>query len=421
MIAPLSILLSPLLSPLLSALIPPAAAIDRPGALDHAAAYALHEWTSGNANLYASCTDGYESDYSPGTHVGLPYDWGGYMTLDEFDQQIADGYGAGSHSWHGILWCTAGVDCSGYVSQTWETGHYSTSSFYSVTHDIAAADVKPADAYNDAGSHIVLFTYETDAGTPVFYEAAGSAEQVRVNAGSGWSYLSGYTPIRFDDMREGTFTPGTAADPREIAAFPFSDQRWTAGSASDSLDGYACAPTTDESGPEVLYHFHTPTGGTLTAVVSDDEGVDIDIHVLTSLDAASCLDRDDTTVTIDVPAGDVYLSLDTWVSGQEFPGPYLLTATFTGTVTPPGEDTGTPVDSPPDPGSADSPADTDAEPHDSKPGIGIGGDEDQADWLGLPGTARSMRGIGGCSAASAPALPALAALSLLGLLLRRRR
>ncbi len=392
----------PAMLPTVLLLLPsPALAIDRPGALDHAAAYALHAWTSTAANGYASCVSGYESDYGPGAHTGLPYDWGGYMTLAEFDQQIADGYGAGSHSWHGILWCTAGVDCSGYVSQVWETDHYSTSTFYNVTHDISAADVLPGDAFNDAGSHIVLYTYETDAGTPVFYEASGGAEQVRVNGTSGWSYLSGYTPIRFDGMQDGSFTPGTAAAPLEIGAFPFTDQRWTAGAASDTLDGYSCAPDTDESGPEMLYHFYTPTGGTLSAVVSDDEGVDIDLHVLTALSAASCLARNDTTVSVDVPAGDVYLSLDTWVGSSEYPGPYLLTATFTGTVGDPGDpgDSGGPTDSDPadsDPADSD-PADsgqTDSSPADSA---------DHAGWLGLPGERTAMDGIsGGCATAAAP-------------------
>lgn len=58
--------------------------------------------------------------------MGLPYDWGGYMTLFQFDQQINAGYGAGSYPEHGVLSCTAGVDCSGFVSKAWDSGHYAT-------------------------------------------------------------------------------------------------------------------------------------------------------------------------------------------------------------------------------------------------------------------------------------------------------
>jgi hypothetical protein len=307
----------------------PAWAIDREDVLDSAAAYAAHEWTMTSVNETAECLSDYESDYSAGTWYGLPYDWGGYMTLDEYDDQIDDGYGAGSHSWHGILWCTAGVDCSGYISQVWGTGHYSTSTFYSVTADISTSDLERADAVNDAGSHMVLYTYETDAGNPVFYEASGSAEKVRLNSTSGWSYLSGYQPIRFDDIEDGP-SSGTELAPREITAFPFEDQRWTAGAASDVLDAYACAPSTDESGPEMLYRFEAATSGTLHAVVSDDSTVDIDLHVLTSPDGDDCIARDDVEIEVEVGPGEVWLALDTYVGSQEFPGPYVLTATFTG-------------------------------------------------------------------------------------------
>jgi hypothetical protein len=81
------------------ALLAAAYAIPREDVLDNAAIYAAHAWTSTAANQYATCSDGdYESDYPPGDYVGLPYDWGGYMTIDEFEGQLADGYGAGSHS-----------------------------------------------------------------------------------------------------------------------------------------------------------------------------------------------------------------------------------------------------------------------------------------------------------------------------------
>ncbi|MDP2315191.1 MAG: MYXO-CTERM sorting domain-containing protein [Pseudomonadota bacterium] len=338
---------------LLAALLSPAAlAIPREDVLDNAARYASHVWASSNANQYATCTDGdYESDYPPGTYTGLPYDWGGYVTLDEFDAQLDDGYGAGSHSWHGILSCTTGVDCSGFVSMVWETDHYSTSSFGGgPTSEVSWSHIERGDAVNDPGSHMVLYTHETDAGWPVFYEASGSAEKVRLNATSGWSYVDGYQPIRYDDIDDGP-TTGTRGAPRDITAFPYSDFRWTAGAASDAIDSYACAPDTDESGPEVLYRFQAATAGTLEVVVSDDVGVDVDVHVLTAADGAACVARDDTTLSVEVEPGEVWIAVDTWVSSQEFPGAYILTATFDGRVgeleeTEPTDDTGDGLEEP---------------------------------------------------------------------------
>lgn len=375
-----------------------ALAIPRETVLDSAAAYAIHEWTSTEANTEASCTSGYTSDYSPGTHVGLPYDWGGYVTLSEFDAQIAAGYAAGSHSSDGILECSTGVDCSGYLSKIWGAGHYTTSSFSDITEDIAWDDIERADGINDPGSHCLLFTHLSEGGWPVFYEASGSGEKVRINSSGGWSYVSGYQPIRYEDIDDGPST-GTAGEPREITAFPFTDYRWTAGAASDSIDSYSCEPGLDESGPEVLYRFEAATAGRLEAVVSDESGVDIDIHVLSAPDGESCVARDDTEISVEVGPGEVWLSLDTYVGGQEYPGPYILTATFDGALgDPPEEDTAGTTDSgTTDNGTTDSTGE-DTSQTDSPPS---GGDTSDRSARVVPGQLVKKEGGCGCGS-SAP-------------------
>lgn len=390
-------------------------AIPRETVLDEAARYTTHAWTATSANTTEVwCADDWESDYAPGTYVGLPYDWGGWVTLDEFDAQIADGYGAGSHSWHGVLSCTTGVDCSGFVSQLWDSGHYSTSTFDEVADDIGWEELERGDALNDPGSHMVLYTHQSEAGWPVFYESAGSSG-VRLNSSAGWSYVDGYQPIRYRGIEDGAAT-GTAGTPIEILAFPFEDTRWTAGAASDRLDGYACAPDTEEGGPEVLYRFVALTAGRLEAVVSDASGVDVDIHVLTAPEADACVARDDTEVSLEVGPGEVWLSLDTWVgSSQEYPGPYLLTVTFDGEVgtADPGDTGSPPDDDPPD----DDPPD-DTAPDDAAGAGGVGGGAAEV----IPAERPEARGGCGCAAAAdgRGAWVALGA-GLLGVLRRRRR
>lgn len=400
---------------LLALLATPATATDREAVLDLAAQYTVHSWTATRANTEScSCDSDWVSDYDPGTYTGLPYDWGGYVTLAEFDEQLAAGYGAGGHSDQGSLWCTTGVDCSGYVSELWRSGHYSTSTFYAVTSDIGWSSLTRGDAINDAGSHIVLYTHTSEGGWPVFYESCGSYG-VRLNNTGGWGYVSDYQPVRYDDISDGHST-GTFDDPREITAFPFEDSRWTAGAASDVLDAYSCSPDSDEGGPEVIYHFRAATRGTLTARVSDDSGVDIDLHVLDAPDAQHCLTRDDTDVSVEVGPGDVWLALDSYVgsSGTEYPGPFVLTADFTGSVgDPPAEDTGTPADTAEDSGAPEdtSPAGDDTATLDTAPpppGATV-----------LPGTPVDGGGVGGC--ATAPGPRGLAVFGLLALLLRRRR
>lgn len=377
-----------------------ALAIPREDVLDNAAGFATHIWSMTSANESASCSSDYDSDYTAGTWVGLPYDWGGWVTLDEFDGYIDEDYGAGSHSWHGVLWCTVGVDCSGFVSQAWETDQkYGTATFYAVTEEIPTSALERGDALNKAGSHIVLFTYETAAGLPVHYESIGVG--VSVDSDDGWSTFSDYEPIRYLDIADGPST-GTTSEPIGITAFPYTDHRWTAGAASDVIDSYDCAPDTDESGPEMLYRFSVVTGGVLHATVSDDSGVDIDLHVLTAADGTGCLARDDAEVEVTLTPGEYWLSLDTYVGSREFPGPYLLSATFTGELgeVPEGEEGG----------EGGGPAE---EP-------GSGSDDPSTGGADRPGSVVAMDEVGGCSHAPARGGLAVLLLGLIGFLGRRR-
>jgi hypothetical protein len=325
-------------------------AIEREAVLDNAAEFCTHEWTMGSANQYASCSADYVSDYTPGqTYRGIPYDWGGFVTTAEYDAYLAQGYGAGSHSWHGVLWCTVGVDCSGFVSQAWETDQkYGTSTIHQVSHEISTGALERGDALNDSGSHIVLFAYQTAAGIPVHIEANG--ELVFTDVDQGWSAFSSYSAIRYDEISDGPRT-GTLEDPHEIERFPLEDLRWTAGAASDRFDRYGCAPDIDESGPEQIYHLEVAEGGTLDLRVSCDNSVDIDLHVLDGPSSDDCLIRDHTELSIELEPGEYWIVADTWVGDYEYAGPYILTGSFTGTLGPSGgpDDTGGPVE---DTGSA---------------------------------------------------------------------
>ncbi len=383
-----------------------ASAVPREEVLDNAMLYGIHTWTMSSSNETASCDSAYTSDYSPGTYTGLPYDWGGYMSTAEYDSEIASGYGAGSHSSDGILSCTAGVDCSGFISEVWETGHYTTSTIPDIATSEEWSVIERGDVVDNTGSHVVLFTHISQDGWPVFWEASGSADKVHLNSSSGWSYLNGYVPYRYNSIEDGTST-GTTTNPKPITSFPYTDYGWTAGAASDSFDVYNCS-SADESGPEVIYHATIPGPGTVDAVVSDGTDVDIDVYILTAADDNTCLARNDTEATAHVTGTDFWLVADTYVGSQEYSGPYVLTVDFTpdastdtggDTAT---TDTGRPADS----GVVDSPADS---------GAFAGPD--------VPGTEVRMDAAGGCGCASAGDVDAgaLAVLGLFALAARSRR
>ena len=143
------------------------------------------------------------------------------------------------------------------------------------------------------------------------------------------------TAIELDaalDAAEVAFAPlGSFTNPVVIPALPYSDTATTVGAPSDAADAYSCAPATGESGPERVYVV-TVASGLLTLAVDDVSGdaVDVDVHLLSAPDPASCLARDNIKLTKSVAAGTYWIVADTWVSaaGVEMPGPYTLTVTW---------------------------------------------------------------------------------------------
>ena len=124
--------------------------------------------------------------------------------------------------------------------------------------------------------------------------------------------------------------------------------------------------------------------------------IDIDLHVLTATDGTGCLARDDSEVELTLPPGVYWLSLDTHVGSREFPGPYLLSATFSGEL---GEV----------PGEDDSGLALDSETTD--PGASPSVDQ--------PGSVVSIQELGGCSHAPGRGGLKLALIILIGTLISR--
>ncbi len=169
-----------------------------------------YSWVCSEQNRRAPCirSVAYQSDWQPNQQVaGLPYNWGGADGPVEFERKLKSGLAAGSHKRHGVSRCTAGTDCSGFVAWCWghRTGGHD---FSTATLDQLAArmpgnvykDLKPGDALNKPGSHVVLFAGYRPDGGPIVYEANGAAGRVIRNERLSWSALAGYYPVRSNHL-----------------------------------------------------------------------------------------------------------------------------------------------------------------------------------------------------------------------------
>jgi len=106
----------------------------------------------------------------------------------------------------------------------------------------------------------------------------------------------------------------------------YDDARDTTASQSDVFDSYP-PNTLDESGPEYVYVFTLPRRMQVQAYIDLPEpaGVDIDVHLLSSLAPATLIARSNNSVMETLEPGTYYLVMDTYVSsGAPMPGPYGL-------------------------------------------------------------------------------------------------
>ncbi len=127
-------------------------------------------------------------------------------------------------------------------------------------------------------------------------------------------------------------TLGLGCNPIPVDSFPFQDARSTADAPGSEVDSYSCAPDTDESGPEWFYEITVTEPGILSVRVDDLSGdaIDVDVHILATIDPQTCLSRDNESTGWMVDAGSYIATVDTWVNaeGEALVGDYDLTVRF---------------------------------------------------------------------------------------------
>ena len=206
--------------------------------------YVKHQWVAKSNNL----TNGLILDpngkqietpswVNLGVNTKVPYRWGGFNTLSEFDDGLIDGKYAGDKATSNVSSYCVGVDCSGFVSRCWKLStHYSTrmmDDFITVAYS-DWSELQPADAIHKVG-HVRLFVKENPNGSLLTVEAAGADWRVSYRS-FNFSQLIQYTP-RYYIYMEGS----PAIIPRtELAAVTFDDSvhlNWNLDN-SNSIYGY---------------------------------------------------------------------------------------------------------------------------------------------------------------------------------------
>jgi cell wall-associated NlpC family hydrolase len=157
--------------------------VTRAECMDIADAYRLHRWTPSAANVRHCCdAKGIRVDtpdvsynpngavpgwWTPGTvNEGVPYQWGGFSSIKEFDAGVAQGRAAGDVYTgekrrlldDAVSADAVGIDCSGYISRCWKLPQtYSTRELPLVCTKITWDELKPGDILNTHNAHCVLF------------------------------------------------------------------------------------------------------------------------------------------------------------------------------------------------------------------------------------------------------------------------
>lgn len=181
------------------------ATVTRPEALAIADEYVQHIWTATAANIGTTSTILTPSWVQVGQNQRIPYKWGGWSTVAQFDAGIADGQYAGDINTSAVDWGhSVGADCSGFVSVCWKTSKkYGTSTFSQCSSQLSSYnDLLPADATNKAGSHIRMVVEWTNDGKLVQIEETSSGTPGWAARYYTWrlSDITAYVPIRYNNI-----------------------------------------------------------------------------------------------------------------------------------------------------------------------------------------------------------------------------
>jgi len=201
--------------------------------MEMAEAYRTHPWLAAEANVrHGPDRRGVRVDTPdvsyrkpgavPGWWVpgqwnrGVPYQWGGFSTLAEFDEGVARGLAAGDVYTlekramldDAVSAEAVGIDCSGFVSRCWRLPRsYSTRELASVSVPLASYDeLLPGDILNTYNAHCLIFGGWVDSSrTRMFAFETGIPPHWKVIAHRPYTdslITKGFKPFRYRNVVE---------------------------------------------------------------------------------------------------------------------------------------------------------------------------------------------------------------------------
>jgi len=164
--------------------------------------YTTHEWTASASNITngrINDPNGVEIETPPWVEVGnniqIPYMWGGFWSLAEFDNRLLNEKYAGDIATSGVSQYCGGVDCSGFVSKCWKLPYQFSTRMMDDWITVAYSswsEIKPADAIHKVG-HVRMFVSANPNGSLLTVESSGADWRVSYRS-FNLSQLTAYTP-----------------------------------------------------------------------------------------------------------------------------------------------------------------------------------------------------------------------------------
>jgi len=137
-----------------------------------------------------------------GTYWSVPYDWGGWDTVDGFNSYMdPNTYQAGDNNTTDES-CSKGVDCSGYVSRIWQlSSKHGTCTLQNVSTLLTSTNnLLSGDIMNRCLVHTVLFTDFQPNGMNAYESTTYNSYDRVVWGFSNWSRFNGYQPRRYNNV-----------------------------------------------------------------------------------------------------------------------------------------------------------------------------------------------------------------------------